>query len=139
MKNKKIDVLALQQEKCQLLKRVNDIMNIQEQAKGEKYIPEFKEKYEGTFYKFRNSYGLNEKGWNLYYAVTSLDDIHIYTDRIEPICSGWSFQCTSDGRIEIQAEKSIFCGKLEKKITPKEFYDAYNKMIKRIDDIDKVN
>ncbi len=101
------------------------------------HYPAIKKQYEGKYFKKRNTYGGNDKGWNLYVHVVEIKPEHVYFigKNNEPTShfSGWTFEFTSDKTLSISQEKSGYIHSLVgKEISKKEFMSAFNKEIAKL-------
>lgn len=100
----------------------------------EKYYPIFKKKYEGKYFKYDNGYN-REQRWTMYTKVVEIKPEHIYDTRGNEVTScynGWNFQTDTNGQITISCEKNGYAHSLQKEISEKEFNEAWNKMIEKI-------
>ena len=102
---------------------------IVEKLKIEQQLPDIIAKYEGKYFRERNSYGCgsDEPDWYIYYIVreiTSLD-----------FCKAISIQYTSDNRFEIQEERLLPLSLCEHEITKEDFLSTIVSFEKHIEDI----
>jgi hypothetical protein len=93
--------------------------------------PELEKTFVGKFFKYRDSYGSDDKGWWLYQYVIGLSgpDFNIPN----PTFKVFSFQTCTYGKTEIHRDDYYFQTSLgPKQITRREFVAAYEKMLKGI-------
>lgn len=131
------DILS---KKAKLQKQLNDIIEQEEKNMVAIHYPIFKKKYEGKYFKRRNSYSCPEKKsdyWWTYCKVTEIKPSDIYQGHncILSKFDGYSFEIDKDGNIRITQEKYGYTHMLGQEISEKEFNDAWNKMINKINAI----
>ncbi len=107
---------------------LNQIREIDKKAKSDfwkKHLP-FRKSMAGTYHKYCNSSGSGEKWW--YYSfvekVTNLYDKG--DDSPVAYFSGWNFQLSPEGKVEITKDAHLHSCLLEIQITKEEFYAAWN-------------
>jgi len=104
------------------------IKNKIETIETNKILPELKKKYEGKYFKFKNSYGSDtEESWFIYQRVEKVNDADI--------CHITSIQDDKKGRIEFEIDKYYHVNMLQVPITKKEFTDNYKKALNKIKSI----
>lgn len=97
------------------------------------HYPEFK-KYEGRYFKNKNSYGGSSKTWYYYTKVVSIKPEYVYDTKGNGVAShfdGYRFEYY-DGSISIERVERRYIHSLEKEITEKEFNKAWGKIIEKI-------
>jgi len=103
-----------------LMRIRSKILNLEEKN----LTPALIKKYEGKYFKFRNSYGGDRKKWWMYVKcmkVKSRDEI-----------TSFAFQKDIYGEITTSVKKRTSESILQIEITKREFDTAYNKMIQTI-------
>jgi hypothetical protein len=100
--------------------------------------PTFK-KLEGKCFKTKNFFSCPTRPsdyWWLYTKVLSIKPSDIYdtksTNGITAHFTGYSFQTTKYGNVDIEKNKSGYVHSLDQEITEKEFNTAWNKMMEEI-------
>lgn len=124
----------METRKEELQKQLRAIAKQEEKELIAKHYPEFK-KLVGKFFKIRNTYGSNCKGWWLYRQVTEIKPPHVYDTRVNGVAclyNGWSFETCTYKHTRIEKIKQGYVHSLGKEITKQEFLTAYNKMLKSI-------
>lgn len=126
--------------KEELQKQLNKIAIAEEKEMIAKHYPEFK-KFEGRYFKQRNNYSCPKKPsdyWFMYTKITEINPKDVYDTRGNGVAcyfKGWTFQTCRDGHISINKEKHGYIHGLGKEITEKEFNDAWNTMIDKINSL----
>jgi hypothetical protein len=117
---------------------LQDKLNAIEKKEAEDIIrlhyPEFK-KFEGRYFRTKNSYGGGCKDWFYYTKILTIKPEYIYYIKSQGITSyfdGYSFEVTSDGTISIRNIKMGYLHHLVTEIPEKEFNESWNKMIEKL-------
>jgi len=122
-------------ERESLQNRLKEIHEIEVAHKTKKVLPRLKKELEGKYFKYLNSYGNDSPKWFLYLRINKVTDVYIYSNGEEiPIVECWQFQ-NPEGRFEIEVDNTRTGLSGYEEITKREFYSAYNKMIKEIEKI----
>jgi hypothetical protein len=120
----------LKEKELQATRRLNGIRNQISNIEQSELLPAFKMKYEGRYFKYRNSFSCPEKEsdyWWMYVRVDKVDNIHWM--------KGITFQTDRDGKISVEQDKSIMESLCQQEITKSAFDYAFNKMITKIQNI----
>jgi hypothetical protein len=112
----------LKQEADDLRAKVRKIHETIDKIMSDEALPDLKKKYEGKYFKYRNSCSGDPKWW-LYSKCEKV----VFRNLFE----GFWFQIDYAGRVEIK--NNVFEFHFQKEITKKEFMTAYNKMLKTIE------
>lgn len=126
--NKTID--DLKKEEIALRKQANRVNEKCAALERQAMIPELKKNFIGKFFRYRNRYGGDDKGWWLYQYVIDFSGPDFNVPN--PTFKVFSFQTCTDGRTEVRLEKWHYQSGLGDQITRKEFVAAYQKMLKTI-------
>lgn len=128
------DIQELKQERDELRKQLFTVENtLSKQIRAES-LPAFKEVYIGKFFKLQNRYS-SGKAWWRYVLVTEIKDSDIYeiaNGELSAHCICKYFETTPDGEVTMHHNYRTYVHSLEKKISEKEFTEAYNKMIGKL-------
>jgi len=128
----------LKPTKEQLQKQLNAIAWQEKKDLIKIHYPEFK-KFEGRYFKVKNSYGGAEKRsdwWWLYIKVTQVNPDDVYDtggNGVNCRCKGYSFQTCKYGNVEIDKNKRTYISSLVQEITEKEFNEAWNKLMSTLE------
>ena len=125
------NISDLKKEEYELRKRAERLQDKREALERLAMIPDLEKNVIGKFFKYRNNYGGDDKGWWLYQYVIGFSgpDFNIPN----PTFKVFSFQTCTDGRTEIRHEKYSFHSSIgPDQITRGEFMRAYEKMLKII-------
>lgn len=98
-------------------------------------FPKLRDLVLDKYFKYRNSYGGDNKGWWLYRKVTDINPSDVYLlSNNEPTarCKGFSFEIRTNGEISIQQKDDTYIHILGQEITEREFNEAWNKMCDKI-------
>jgi hypothetical protein len=122
-----IDILKKEEKRlCKELEKTRDKRDSLERAS---LAPELRKQFVGKFFKTRNSYGGDDKGWWLYRYILSLpDDFNIPN----PDFKVFSFEAREDGNTNINLSTLCWQSILGKQITREEFMAAYGRMMETI-------
>lgn len=123
--------------KEELQNELNKIATIEEQEIINTHYPSMKKKYEGKYFKCRNSYNQKERWW-LYIKVTGIKPEDVYDTKGNGITShysGFKFETDSYGQVTIEKEKYGYVHSLGQQITKREFDAAWKKTLKNINAI----
>lgn len=126
---------TLLEKRSRLKKELDALAKAERKEIIEQHYPQFKKRFEGKYFKYRNRYGGDSKGWWLYTKVTEIKPEFVYDTGGNGITShyrGWSFQVTEDGNISIDKVKYGYVHSLKQEISETEFLAAWNKMIEKI-------
>jgi hypothetical protein len=121
------DLEKLQKEEAAAMKKLSAIRQDIGEIERTALLPEIKAKYEGKFYKYRNSFSLpkTEKDyWFMYVSVGKVENPYQF--------KGKTFQIDSDGIITFDAKNHVrpqFC---QTEITEAEYEAALKKLTDRI-------
>lgn len=110
-------------------KRMKEVIKSMEKDIATINYPEMKRKYEGKFFRTRNTYGGDSKGWWLYTNITLIKEEDVYDTGGQGITtrySGWSFEKTEHGDIEICTKKTGYAHSCGEEITEDVFISAWN-------------
>ena len=90
-----------------------------EELKTKKRLPELKKKYEGKYFKYKNSYSDRESWWLYYYCKKVDDCYYTITNNFQEKTDGFEFDIDSDTSINLLGEE----------ISHKEYNTALNKFL----------
>ena len=93
-----LEKLKIKQSKKQT--KLTEIRNLIEEKETKEKLPGLKKKYEGKFFKIRNTYGTDCRGWWLYYMVKKVDSINS--------CETIEFQKDSHGTMSFEVDKRCY-------------------------------
>ncbi len=121
--------------KQELQKELSKIVAQERKDFTAKHYPECKA-FEGRYFKYRNSYGGDNKGWWLYTKVVEVKPEVVYEINdgdATATYSGWSFQTDTHKQVSIEKNRRSYLHSLGKEISETEFIEAWNKMVDNID------
>ncbi|MFA6290150.1 MAG: hypothetical protein WC637_00135 [Victivallales bacterium] len=121
----------LKNEEVAYFKKAYAARNAWESMERAAIAPDLKKNFIGHFFKQRNSYGGNSKGWWRYHYVIefSSKDFNIPNPTFK-VCS---FEVRERGDVSVERSDYCYRSSLEQEITRKEFMAAYSKMLKAIE------
>jgi hypothetical protein len=117
----------LQHQEKKTESKLNSIRNQISRIESATLLPLLKKKYEGKYFKCRNSYSCpkdDSERWWMYMKIEKVDQLHQM--------SGCTFQTDMYGRVIMEQKPSLSEAVCEIEITKKEFDAAYKKILKRI-------
>ena len=91
------------------------------------YLPKLKRKFEGKYFKYRNSYSCPEGEKDRWWLYIRVDKV-----KCEYNFECLTFQIDKDGKMFIERESRSLIANRSIKITKREFYNAFRGMIRRI-------
>lgn len=117
----------MENRKEQLQKELTAIIEQETKEMIKANYPQIKKDFEGKYYKVRNTYGGECKGWWLYKKITKIKPESLYeiANGIAAHCEGFTFQKTNDGIITIEKSKHIYLHGVGKEISKREFMKAW--------------
>lgn len=120
--------------KSQLIEQLDAIEEQESREFQEAHIDSLQARYAGKYFKYENGYDKADR-WMKYIKVDKLLPDTLYklaTGEPSIYYSGWSFEITSDGTVNVETEKKSYVHLLQVEITFEEFVIAYNKMIHKL-------
>jgi len=117
----------LQQQKQKAASKLNSIRNQISKIESEELLPNYKKKYEGKYFKYKNCYSCpkdDSERWWMYIKIEKVNQLRWM--------QGFTFQTDKDGKVTIEQECSLSESICQVAITKKEFDAAYKRMLKRI-------
>lgn len=128
------ELAALEEEFKKEKQKLMSIRHKIDDLKNNELLPDVKKRYEGKYFKCKNSYSLPEAEgdyWYVYYKVVNVNDVKMF--------EGVSFQTDTYGKVTVDANCDIFDTLLQTPITEKEFMEAYQKVLDNLLVIAQVN
>ncbi len=124
--------------KEQLQKQLNRIAEQEHSKMVEENYPKHKVRFEGKFFKYKNSYSCPSKPsdyWYIYTKVLSIKPEDIYEGQpglVLSSCKVYSFQIHKYGNLTVEVDKRSYTHSLGKEISEDEFNKGFNKMVELI-------
>lgn len=115
----KYDKLSIQFDN--LNKAINLIREEMNDIEMQLCLPALKEKYEGKYFKYWNSYGNKEEGWWLYFHVRSVDN--------QFYAKGEQFQTEKYNKSDFELNGPISYDCLQEEITKEDYMSAANEFL----------
>jgi len=106
-----------------LRKKMDVLREQREELEFSKLLPELRQKYEGKYFKFRNSYSCPETQEDYWYIYFRCDKVE---NKYTAICA--KLEKTKDKIIRIETKAHEGFSLLEKECSEKEFYDTLKKL-----------
>lgn len=128
---------AMQARKEELSNELQKIATIEEQEIINEHYPAIKKKFEGKYFRCRNSYNAKESWW-MYIKVVQIKPDDVYDTKGNGVTahySGFNFQTDSNGNVTVEIVKWGYVHTVGQKITKKEFDAAWRKTLKNINSI----
>lgn len=115
----KDDLMKVTSKRNRLSEKIQDI-------EDSKVIPELKIKYEGKFWKYRNSYSSDNQWW-----------LYSYCKKVNGVNSAnfQTFQTDSYGKVEFETKTDTGLSLCQQEITKIEFNTALRKIKRKLADI----
>jgi hypothetical protein len=115
--------MNLKEQLDKINKERNQIIDLIEKQELEKKLPILKKKYEGKYFKCKNSYSASDE-WYLYSHCAKITNLH------EALVN--SFQTTSLGKSKFETRDTYYDSLFEIEITKKEYQKALADFKKRL-------
>lgn len=94
-----------------------------EEYENKEAIPSLKEKFEGKYFKYRNSFGCPKEEYDYWYIYVKIHEVRDDTSMI-----GFVFAINKHGELSAKLDKDINQYLCETEITREEFKTAYSNM-----------